>query len=359
MKEQLLFETFVVGSLPRPRWIQDVINDREAGRLSRADADRLLDAAVPSAIRLQERAGLTYVSDGEWRRDSYTKVFSEHVDGFADVQRAGVAFGAAPDPCVVSPLHAREPVTVDAARFLRENTSHRTIVAIPSPFMLGWRMWDAAASASAYATRYDFMEACAAVLREEVALLGDLGIDHVQIDEPWLLMLNDSSFRVRYAVADFEREIDDCVRLVNTVVEGADRVGTSLHLCHGHFNRQRATSAGYEEIMPALGLFRVDRIAMEFAWAGLDALSVLADFPAEKVLGLGVIDHCDARVETPDDVETRAQVALRYVAAARLTLNPDCGFAPRSENPADLDEAYLKLRALCRGAEALRASASR
>jgi methionine synthase II (cobalamin-independent) len=37
-----------------------------------------------------------------------------------------------------------------------------------------------------------------------------------------------------------------------------------------------------------------------------------------------------------------------------MTLNPDCGFAPRSENPVDLDEAYLKLLALCRGAETLR-----
>ena len=64
----VLFPTMVVGSLPRPQWVRDLIEDRKAGHISEAEADRLLDDAVPLAIRLQERAGLDFVSDGEWRR---------------------------------------------------------------------------------------------------------------------------------------------------------------------------------------------------------------------------------------------------------------------------------------------------
>ena len=45
---------------------------------------------------------------------------------------------------------------------------------------------------------------------------------------------------------------------------------------------------------------------------------------------------------------------MQYLPAERITLNPDCGFAPSSVNPMDLDEAYLKLRAMCQGAEVLR-----
>ena len=82
MIDNLLFPTFVVGSLPRPRFIRDLIEDRRDGRVSVSDADRFLDSAIPLAVSMQERAGLTYVSDGEWRRESYIKVFSEHVDGF-------------------------------------------------------------------------------------------------------------------------------------------------------------------------------------------------------------------------------------------------------------------------------------
>ena len=354
MTERPSFDTFVVGSLPRPRWVLDVIDDRKAGRLSADAADALFDAAIPSAVRLQERAGLTYVSDGEWRRESYIKVFSEHVDGFATVPRQAIVAGAVPDPGVVSELRAREPITAGAASFLLGLTSHRTIVTIPSPFILGWRLWDPVASVGAYASRDDFMDACVPILRAELQALRDLGVDHVQIDEPWLLMLGDPAHRERYGADDYEREIERCVTVVNAVLEGLTGLPTSLHLCHGHFKRQRATSGGYDPIIQALGRFHVDRLAMEFAAAESQGISVLADFPEDKILGLGVIDHCDPRIETPEDVVARAEAAMRYVPAERLTLNPDCGFAPGSQNPVDLDEAYLKLHALCRGAELLR-----
>ena len=71
-------------------------------------------------------------------------------------------------------------------------------------------------------------------------------------------------------------------------------------------------------------------------------------------LGLGVIDHCDSRVETADDVVRRAESAMQYVEAGRITLNPDCGFSPGSQNPMDLDEAYAKLRSLSAGAAVLK-----
>jgi hypothetical protein len=42
------------------------------------------------------------------------------------------------------------------------------------------------------------------------------------------------------------------------------------------------------------------------------------------------------------------------VAASRIVLHPDCGFSPSVQNPMDLDEAYVKLKALAAGADRLR-----
>ena len=69
----------------------------------------------------------------------------------------------------------------------------------------------------------------------------------------------------------------------------------------------------------------VDRFAMEFAAAESHGVSVLARvlLPEGKVLGLGVIDDCDSRVETAAEVVTRAEIALNYISPERLTLNPD------------------------------------
>ncbi|MSQ35485.1 MAG: hypothetical protein EXR57_06740 [Dehalococcoidia bacterium] len=347
------FQTYVVGSLPRPRWVRDVIEDRRAGKLSRQDADRLLDAAIPSAVRMQERAGLDYLSDGEWRRESYIKVFCEHVDGFK--------FEAVPsvsrtimDPAVVAPLRQKDPLAAEAARFLGKLTTRKTVVAIPSPYILGWRTWHAELSRAAYPTRKDFMEACVPILQREMKELVAAGVDHIQIDEPWLLMLGDPEHRKRIGAQDLDKEIELCVEMVNAVVADAS-VPTSMHLCHAHYNRSRFSDSGYEPVIEAMGEINVTRFAMEFAAPQSHGVGVLAKFPKDKILGLGVIDHCDARVEDTETVVSRVEAALRFVPPDRVTLNPDCGFSPSAQNPMDFDEAYLKLAAMCRAAGVLRA----
>ena len=47
-------------------------------------------------------------------------------------------------------------------------------------------------------------------------------------------------------------------------------------------------------------------------------------------------------------------MALRYLPPERITLNPDCGFAPGKDHEVPLEEAYLKLRNLCAAARQLR-----
>ena len=86
-----------------------------------------------------------------------------------------------------------------------------------------------------------------------------------------------------------------------------------MHLCHAHFARQHGTSGPYDIIMDALGEMRVERFAMEFATPDAGGIVSLRAFPDGKVLGLGVIDHTDTHVETPEEVVQRAQAAMRYV----------------------------------------------
>ena len=70
------FDTFVVGSLPRPAWIQRLIEEKKYGGKDLALINSQLDNAIPMAVEMQEAAGVTYVSDGEWRRESYVKIFA-------------------------------------------------------------------------------------------------------------------------------------------------------------------------------------------------------------------------------------------------------------------------------------------
>ena len=69
---------------------------------------------------------------------------------------------------------------------------------------------------------------------------------------------------------------------------------------------------------------------------------------------LGCVDVRFPEIDTEEQITARVEAALAHVAPERISLNPDCGFAPGSQNPMDVDEAFAKLRALGRGAALLR-----
>jgi 5-methyltetrahydropteroyltriglutamate--homocysteine methyltransferase len=99
---------------------------------------------------------------------------------------------------------------------------------------------------------------------------------------------------------------------------------------------------------------QADRFAMEFNSPAARTLQSVKEFPPDKLLGLGVIDPGSREMETPELVVQRAERAMRFVEKERLTLNPDCGFAVTANNLRSLDEVYLRLSTMCRGAQLLR-----
>ena len=129
-----LFPTTVIGSLPRSAWVRELILDRKDGKISEEETDRLLNPAIESALRLQERAGLEEVTDGEWRRESYVKVFADRVRGFrADLNPSG----GLPYPAVVEPIEHYRPLVVDEIRYIRGRTRRRIKATLPAPYIIG------------------------------------------------------------------------------------------------------------------------------------------------------------------------------------------------------------------------------
>jgi 5-methyltetrahydropteroyltriglutamate--homocysteine methyltransferase len=331
--------------------VRDLILDRKDGKVSEEDADRLLDRAIDPILALQERAGLDEITDGEWRRESYVKVFAERVRGF---QHDLNPSGGLPYPAVVAPVEYYRSIAADEVGFVRPRTKRRVKATLPSPYIIGRRMWHPEHSKAAYPTREKLMAACVPVLRKEIVAVQKAGADTVQLDEPWLSVMVDPRFREREGVTDVAYEMDLCVDLLNQTLDGITGIETAMHLCHAHFNHKHGSEGPYDLIMPALAKIRVGTISMEYATPVAKGLDSLARFPKQVRLGLGCIDHCDRKIESAEDVITRVEGALRYVEKERITLHPDCGFAPSVQNPMDLDEAYLKLKSMCAAAKLLR-----
>lgn len=346
-----LFPTTVIGSLPRPAWVRELTLDRKSGRISEEQAEPLLDRAIESALILQERAGLDEITDGEWRRESYVKVFAERVHGFEhDLNPSG----GLPYPAVVAPVEYHRPIAADEVRFVRPRTGLRVKATLPSPYIIGRRMWHPEHSKAAYPTREKLMADCVPILRKEIEEVRNAGADTVQLDEPWLSVLVDPHFRGQEGITNVQYEMDLCVDLVNQTLEGIEGINTGMHLCHAHFDRKHGSEGPYDLIMPALAKIHAETISMEYATPVAGGVESLAGFPENVRLGFGCIDHCDRKVETPQEVVARVEAAMQHVNKERITLHPDCGFSPSVQNPMDLDEAYLKLKAMCQAADLLR-----
>src|ERR1035438_10740318 len=87
----MLFPTSLVGSYPQPDWLIDRARLRgrfpprvRATELWRVAPEYLEQAqrdATELAVRAQERAGLDIITDGEIRRESYSKRFATALAG--------------------------------------------------------------------------------------------------------------------------------------------------------------------------------------------------------------------------------------------------------------------------------------
>jgi 5-methyltetrahydropteroyltriglutamate--homocysteine methyltransferase len=356
MAQDLLFPTSVIGSLPRPKFVKDLISDD--CQLDEAEYRRLMGGAIHAAVALQEMAGLDVITDGEWWRKSYIGVIAELAHGF-ELSR-NPADGR-PWTVVVDKLSPKKPGFIaQEVAFLKTLSKRRIKATVPAPALLGERMWDPQKSSKAYPKREDFVEACVPIIRREVELLRDAGVSIIQVDDPHLCLFVDPQVRSQYENAD--KAADFAVDMDNQVVDGIKGAKLAVHLCRRAGARARGEAdhrGGYDPILKQLGRLKVGHITMEFTSPGAGDMSVFKQLPENVEIGLGCVSCQPGQIDAAEAIVERVEMALKYVEPSRITLNPDCGFAPGSAAEVSLDEVYTKLCNEVRAAKILRQRYSR
>ena len=355
-----LFPTAVIGSLPRPVWLQDLLSEYLAGQLGRDAWDRACDQAIPFAIALQEAAGIDVVTDGEWRREGYFQVFYERVEGFrADLIQGRTRLW----PAAVGPLLRQGRIVADGMAFLRKHATRKIKATLPSAYVILRRFYAPEHSAAAYPTRGHFLHAVEEVLVEEARDVLEAGADCIQFDDPMLGYFVDPKYREQRSghwgtgqFGDVEAELRLGVESINRLARALHAMGAYvvLHVCRGNIERRSDAQGDFGPVWPALCRAEVDELALEFAMPQAGSVDVLATLPAGMRLGFGCLDVRCAGPELPETIIERVQRALQQVQATQISLNPDCGFAPSGNNPIPLDEPYGKLKALAQAAARLR-----
>ncbi len=354
------FFTQVIGSLPRPKLVLDLLA-RQAEMPPQRYA-KVMDEMVLFAIRLQEQAGIDCVSDGEWRRRHYVGEFLARVGGFERVRKFQHQGETKLTDVVVRKMQAREAVFQADAEFLVHNTDRCTKFALPSPFLIAIRYWHPDYSAAAYPTFEGFLDHLAEILAAEARALSETGVDIIQIDDPALTYFCDRRLtsgssdihdeRLRRAW-DIDQQFPQALAAINRITEGLP-AEIHLHCCHSVYKRQSDVIGDYQPILPRLAGAKVDRINLEFAYQGTGNVDDLKLLPGNLDVGMGVVDVRGAALQTVEEIEALALAGSQIIDPKRIALNPDCGFAPDAGEPPTIDEAFEKLCRLAAAAKRVR-----
>jgi len=324
-----ILPTTMVGSYSMPGWLERLKTDYFARRISRHDLDEIHDAAVRSAIKDQEMAGLDIVTDGELRRDNMIDYFIERLPGVQIDRSSKKFYYDFYDSEVLGKIPMAALGLAADFRFLLQNTEREAKICITGPHSLCKRVRN-----KHYPTEEALAMDIARVMNMELKELVKAGAKFIQIDEPYY--------------SGFPEDISWGVGVLNTLVEGVN-ARIAVHICYGNRYGKPSWEGSYRYLFPKILDAKVHQLSLEFARRGGEDLDLFREFKVPFELGAGVIDVKDNAVETPDIVAERIRKTMKVVPPEKLYILPDCGLfhLPR-------DIAFAKLRAMVEGTKIIR-----
>src|SRR5579871_5519351 len=201
------------------------------------------DESIRDIVRLQESIGLPSITDGEFRRRSWSAGFIDAVEGFG-LRDGTLSFrdqtkivGVASSPYARAPLERKRRIAADDFRFLKSITRKGLAkVTIASPDVMHYFLGPQAFERAVYADREAFFAALVAIYRQEIADLAAEGCRYLQLDDTALPCNCDANARQDVVARgeDPDELTRRYARLVNDCV-AARPAGMTLavHLCRG------------------------------------------------------------------------------------------------------------------------------
>lgn len=353
----------VIGSLLRPCFLIDARGRLERGDLTPAEFKRLEDRAVDEAIAMQESAGLDVVTDGEMRRYAFYGHLVEALEGFDRFGGWSITFrdGHGHDaslqrPVVVEKLRWRRQMSVEEFTYLRGRTAKPVKVTLVSAQQAA-AYYDADKSHGAYATRDAYLADLVDFTRREIAELGRLGCEYVQIDAPQYAALLDEDIREGYRQrgSDPDKMLDACIELDNAIIDGHPGMTFGIHICRGNHKSMFYASGGYDRIAEQVfRRARFHRFLLEYDDERSGTFEPLRHVPDDRVVVLGLVSSKTPRMESEEELRSRIAEAVRIIPLERLALSPQCGFASTHEgNTLTPDDQRRKLELVAATARAV------
>lgn len=329
-----------IGSLVRPTSLVRARKEFEAGRIDSAALRAAEDDAIRQVVKLQEDIGLKVVTDGEFRRGTYSDSFTTQGIRGVSVQmtepegwKSSSTHGnrmARRIPRVVERITWNGPQNARDFAFLKSITDRVGKFTLPGPGYIHYRAGREHISRDVYPDLDAFWSDLVNAYHLELAALAEAGCRYVQIDETSLVKFGDP--RVRQLLAargdDWQQLLRVYIDAVNAVIAGAPAGMTiGVHVCRSQDPSWQA-AVGYDPIAEAMFRdIRTNIYFLEYDDPRSGSFEPLALLPEGKKAVLGLLHSRKPELESLAFLKQRVEEACRYAKLEQLSISPQCGFA--------------------------------
>ena len=325
-----------VGSFVRPEKLLNAVRERKAGRIDEVALKRIQDEAIRDIVAFQESIGLPSITDGEFRRRSWSAGFIDAIDGFG-LRDGTLSFrdetriiGVAASPYAKARLMRKKRIVADDYRFLKSVLKRgvpKVTMAAPDVmhYFLGPKAFDA------YKDREAFFADLVKLYRDEIRDLAAEGCTHLQLDDTALPCNCDA-----HARQDVERRGENPDELTeryaklfnHAIAEKPRDMTVAVHLCRGNLKGAWMAEGGYEPIADAL-FNRLDATVycLEYDTERAGDFAPLRYLPKGKRVILGLVSTKTPVLEKKEDLKKRIYAAAKHIALDQLGIGPQCGFS--------------------------------
>jgi len=355
------------GSLPRPRDLVTMLQEREAGAQP-AGFDARVRAAVLEAVKRQAATGLSIVNDGEQGRADYTVYVKDRLTGFdgestplpnLDAEEfpewTEMARQHAPPfqqrPACTGPIEWKDwPAVERDIQNLRDataGTAGEVFMTSPSPGQIGRFLQN-----RHYPSDEAYLYRLAEIMRREYRAMVQAGF-LLQIDCPDLALGRSTQF-ANLTLAEFRRVAEMHVEVLNHAVADLPAERMRMHICWASTGGPHHRDVPLADIVDIVVKGRPAGLMFPGAnprhghewkvWKGVR-------LPPDKVLIPGVIDSTTNFIEHPELVAERIERYAAIVGRERVIAGCDCGFGTFAGRvQVDTNIVWRKLASLVEGA---------
>jgi len=325
-----------IGSFVRPPRLIEAARAHKAGKLDDAGFRMVQDDCIREIVAFQESIGLPSITDGEFRRRSWSAGFIDAVEGFGlrdgtlGFRNESGVMGVASSPYAKEKLRRKHRIVADDFRFLKSVVKRGVPkVTIAAPDVMHWFLGPKAFDTSVYKDREAFLGDLAAIYRAEIAELAKEGCTYLQLDDTALPCNCDPNAR-KDVVARGENPdelTERYAKLFNDCVAGSGMT-KAVHLCRGNIKGAWMAQGGYDPVADVLfNRMNADIYCLEYDTPRAGDFSPLRYVPKGKRVILGLVSTKTPQLESKDALKRRIDEAAKFVPLDRLGISPQCGFS--------------------------------